>query len=236
MPEKSTFVLVPGAWHGGWAWHPVARRLQTAGHRVVALTPPGLAVGDDARGVTLDDAVAQVVEAVERRDLTSVTLVAHSWGGYPVTGAALRIPQRVAKVVYVSAVVPQAGVSMTDELPGPGADFTRATIDASSDGAVTLPFDVFSQSLMQGEAEALQRLVFDLLTPQPARYLLDSLAAADLAALDIPTSYVLAEDDQALGRPGAEFADRLGVKPVLVPGTHEALLTHPDDVAWVLLA
>jgi len=47
------FVLVHGAWHGGWAWQPVASRLRAAGHRVWAPTCPGLGIDDDPRGVTL---------------------------------------------------------------------------------------------------------------------------------------------------------------------------------------
>jgi hypothetical protein len=47
--------------------------------------------------------------------------------------------------------------------------------------------------------------------------------------------YFLGEDDHALPRPGAEFAARLGLEPVMVPGTHEGLLTHPDEVANAIL-
>jgi hypothetical protein len=45
MPE--TFVLIAGAWHGGWAWRPVAQRLRAHGHRVLTPTLPGLADGAD---------------------------------------------------------------------------------------------------------------------------------------------------------------------------------------------
>jgi len=51
--NAKTFVLVHGAWHGGWAWQPVASRLRAAGHRVWAPTCPGLGIDDDPRGVTL---------------------------------------------------------------------------------------------------------------------------------------------------------------------------------------
>ena len=40
-----TFVLVPGAWQGGWAWQPVARRLREAGYAAVTITLPGLEIG-----------------------------------------------------------------------------------------------------------------------------------------------------------------------------------------------
>lgn len=41
------FVFVPGAWHGGWAWRPVARRIRAAGHKAITLTLPGQGDGDD---------------------------------------------------------------------------------------------------------------------------------------------------------------------------------------------
>lgn len=68
-------------------------------------------------------------------------------------------------------------------------------------------------------------------------HMLDSPDAGGEAirALGIPVTYLLAEHDRALAAPGTELAARVGVTPAIVPGTHEALLTHPDDVAKALL-
>lgn len=94
-----------------------------------------------------------------------------------------------------------------------------------------MEFDSFSTRLMQEEPEELQRRVYDQLLPQPGGYMLDSPDADGEAvrALGIPVTYLLAEHDRALAAPGAELAARVGATPVIVPGTHEALLTHPDD-------
>ena len=83
-----TYVLVPGAWQGGWAWQPVARRLREVDCAAVTVTLPGLADGDDRAGLRLSDAIDHVVAEVERRDLAEVVLVGQSWGGYVITGAA----------------------------------------------------------------------------------------------------------------------------------------------------
>jgi len=112
------FVLVPGAWHGGWAWQPVARRLREVGCAAVTITLPGLADGDERGGLRLSAAVDHVVAEAGRRDLSEVVLVGHSWGGYVITGAAHRIAGRLAKVVYYNAVVPARGTAMVDENPG----------------------------------------------------------------------------------------------------------------------
>src|ERR1700712_1752202 len=130
---KLTFVLVPGAWMGAWSWHPVARVLRESGHDVVALTMPGLSYGSSAKGLRLADAVDFVVREVEARDLRDVVLVSHSWGGYPATGAAHRLAGRIRKVIYYNAVVPLAGVSMSDENAVYGKAI-RDSIAATADG------------------------------------------------------------------------------------------------------
>ncbi|MDR7274292.1 alpha/beta fold hydrolase [Catenuloplanes atrovinosus] len=228
MTQKN-YVLIPGAWHGAWVWQPVARRLREAGHRALALTMPGVD-GDDPSGVTLADAVDYVVDTITRYDLRDVVLAAHSWGGYPATGAALRVPDRIAEVAFVSAVVPEPGVSQADELPAQLGAFVRATIAAS--GTVPIDLDSVRTVMLPDEPEPVRRMVYELLVPHPGRYFLDAL---DATALGVPARYVLARDDRALAKPGAVFAARLGVAPVLVPGGHETLLTHPDEVAKALL-
>ncbi|WP_432842943.1 alpha/beta fold hydrolase [Dactylosporangium sp. CA-092794] len=228
------YVFVPGAWHGGWSWHPVARRVAGAGHRAVALTMPGLSAGDDPRGLRLADAVAHLVGEVERRDLSDVVLVGHSWGGIPIAGAARRLAPRLRAIAFVSAFVPRAGESMAEAMGPEVGAYVRAAIEASPDHTIAVDFAAFRESLMPDEPEPLQRLVHDLLVPQPGGYMLDALDVVDLDGPGVPIAYLLAERDRALAAPGAELAARVGVEPVLVPGSHEAILTHPDDVAKAL--
>ncbi|MFE5113926.1 alpha/beta fold hydrolase [Streptomyces sp. NPDC056663] len=232
----STYVLIPGAWHGGWAWRPVAERLRAAGHQAVCLTLPGLRDGDDPAGHDLQDAVDHVVSEVERQELTNVTFVGHSWGGYPMSGAVHRLSGKVAEVIYYSAHVPVRGRPMIDDIPAEAAAWMRDLIDASPTRAI-LPTPQFVQamSFMQGVEESTQRLVADLLTPQPGNYFLDALDTPSVSELGIPARYILGEYDQALPRSGAEFAARLGLEPIMVPGTHEGMLSHPDELAEAIL-
>lgn len=230
---SSTFVLVPGAWQGGWSWQPVARRLRAAGHDAVTLTLPGLADGDIRAGLHLSDAVDHVADEIERRDLVNVVLVGQSWGGYPITGAAQRVARRLAKVIYYNAVVPARGVPLVDE----NEDYSRmlhAAIEASPDGSVSVVWEQVPV-LMPAEPEPVRRLFFDLLVPQPGGYFLDALDVPDVTTLGIPVAYVLSENDLALARPGTEFAARIGLTPLMVPGGHESMLTHPDEVTEALL-
>ena len=232
-PTSPVFVLVPGAWHGGWAWQPVARRLREAGYTAVTITLPGLADGDERAGLRLSDAIDHVVAEVSRRDLSEVVLVGHSWGGYVITGAAHRLADRLAKVIYYNAVVPARGTAMVDE-NAEYAALTRAAIEASPDGTISVIREQVPMLVPDAEEQA-QDLLFELLVPQPGGYFLDPIDVGDVTSLGIPAGYILSEDDRALARPGTEFAARIGLTPVMVPGGHESMLTRPDEVTKALL-
>jgi len=230
MSKLETFVLVPGAWMGGWSWYPVARLLRERGYAVVTLTLPGLSYGSSPVGLRMADAIEFIVKEVEGRDLRDVVLVSHSWGGYPATGAAHRLVNRISKVIYYNAVVPARGKSMSDENEQ-YAQITQELIAASPEGTVTLPLEAVRLGLMQNESPELQELVFHLAVPQPGGYMTDALDVPDVTKIGLPVAYVLGEDDISLARPGAEFAARIGVDPVLVPGSHMAMLSQPTSVA-----
>lgn len=104
------FVLVPGGWHGGWAFEAVGNALASEGHEVQALTLSGL--GDEpAKGANLERHVDEVVQALRGRD-TPAILVGHSYGGMVTTGAADKEPSRVRAIVYADAYVPENGASV----------------------------------------------------------------------------------------------------------------------------
>ena len=233
-----TYVLITGAWHGGWAWRPVAERLRAQGHRVLTPTLPGLADGDDPTAHQLPDVVDFVVDYVERRDLREVSLVGHSWGGYVITGAAPRLAARLSRLVYWSAFVPAADRALIDEVPPPYQELFRGLAEASGTNSVALPFEVFAGAFIQDAPEPVQRLAHGLLVPQPMQYFTTPVTPLDPGALGVPVSYLLSTDDIAL--PPGEFAwaprfpDRLGVTAVPTPGGHEALLTTPDTLATAL--
>ena len=104
------FILVPGGWHGGWAFETVGNALSSAGHEVQALTLSGL---DDrpANGTNLERHIDEVVQAIRARDAGAV-LVGHSYGGMVITGAADKDPSGVKALVYADAYVPDNGESV----------------------------------------------------------------------------------------------------------------------------
>ncbi len=89
---------------------------------------------------------------------------------------------------------------------------------------------------MQGEPPELQQLVFALAVPQPGGYMVDAVDVPPVTDIGFSAAYVLGVHDVALARPGAEFAARIGVEPIMVPGSHMGLLTRPQELADALLA
>jgi pimeloyl-ACP methyl ester carboxylesterase len=101
----ATFVLVPGFWLGAWAWQRVTRFLRAVGHDVYPMTLTGLADRVHLGGpdVGLDTHITDIVNRITFEDLREVVLVGHSGAGAPITGAADRIPERLARLVYVDS-------------------------------------------------------------------------------------------------------------------------------------
>lgn len=109
----ANIVLIHGAFHGGWCWRDVARRLGSQGHEVFTPTLTGLGERAHLIGpeIDLDTHIADIVNAIEAEELTDAVLVGHSYGGMPVTGAADRLADRLSALVFFDAVIPQDGQS-----------------------------------------------------------------------------------------------------------------------------
>jgi len=229
----TTFVLITGAWHGGWAWRPVAQELRAVGCRVLAPTLPGLHDGEDPAGRSLADVTGFVAGLVEREDLHDVTLVGHSWGGYVAAGAAPAVASRLRKVVFWSAFVPEAGRSLYDEVPPDYQELFTQLAQASGNNSVAMPYEIWRSAFITDAAEDVRRLTHSLLVPQPFQYFTETVPPLDP---QVPASYVLGSEDISLP-PGTwlRFAERLGVPPLMTPGSHEACFTRPADLAAAFL-
>lgn len=110
---KHNFVLVHGAWHGGWCWRRVAQALQLDHHKVFTPTLTGL--GERAHllspTINLDTHINDVINLIEAEELHEVTLAVHSYAGMIGTAVTDRMPDRIKHLVYVDAVVPKPGES-----------------------------------------------------------------------------------------------------------------------------
>lgn len=112
----TTFVLVHGAWHGGWCWVRVAEKLRAAGHTVFTPTLTGLADRSHLMSptISLTTHIKDVVGLLKWESLTDVVLVGHSYGGVVISGAADRAADRVKSLIFLDALVPGHGQSAMD--------------------------------------------------------------------------------------------------------------------------
>ncbi|NKC13918.1 MAG: alpha/beta fold hydrolase [Gammaproteobacteria bacterium] len=104
-----TFVLVHGAWYGGWCWAELQHELRGLGHESHAPTLTGLGERSHLLAPDIDTNlhVLDVVNTIRWRELDDIVLVGHSYGGMVVTGVAAQIPEKLRAVVYLDAFVPE---------------------------------------------------------------------------------------------------------------------------------
>ena len=106
-----TFLLVHGAWHGGWCWRRVADLLQKRGHKV--FTPTFTGVGERShlmsKDIVLDTHITDIVNVIKWEDLNNVCLVVHSYGGWPGSGAIEQVLDRISSIVWLDAFKPENG-------------------------------------------------------------------------------------------------------------------------------
>jgi len=141
----ATYVLVGGAWLGGWAWKEVAARLRARGHTAYPVTLTGLGERQHlaTADVDLDTYITDVTNLLHFEDLRGVVLVGHSYSGIVVEGAADRAADRVDTVVYVDTAPMGDGLAHLDFYPPPLRERTEATVE-SGDGW-RLPFPGLEQ-------------------------------------------------------------------------------------------
>lgn len=131
----ANFMLVHGAWHGAWCWRDVLPLLVRAGHRVHAVTLTGLGERSHlmSPAITLETFISDVAQALEAEEMHDVVLAVHSFAGMIGTAIADRMPDRVAHLVYVDAVVPEPGESWSSTHSAVTREARIAASEASRD-------------------------------------------------------------------------------------------------------
>ncbi|MFI7699536.1 alpha/beta fold hydrolase [Nonomuraea sp. NPDC049480] len=229
----STFVLVHGAWHGGWAWRRVIPSLREAGHEVHAPTLTG--VSDRAHlispSVGLSTHIQDVVALIEAHDLDDVVLVGHSYAGHVVTGVADRIPDRLARRVYLDAFVGGDGDAAIDLLPETVAGHYRESVAGPGFGWL---IPVRSLAVLGVTEQADLDWLSPRLTPHPWLAYTEPLRLEGDSG-KVPAAYVECVDWMRVFRPHAEKAAALGWPVHHLATGHEAMVTAPKELAELLL-
>jgi pimeloyl-ACP methyl ester carboxylesterase len=234
----ANFVLVHGAWHGGWCYRETAAALRAAGHTV--FTPTHTGVGErfhqSAENITLETHIRDVCGCIEWEELRDVILVGHSYGGMVITGVADRMSERIRSLVYLDAFIPGHGDSLIGLLskalvPEVAAQFIgafRGTALQDHSGLMQpIPAEMFN--IAQANRERVDRLC----RPQA------------LATFEVPLLltgggdkianrlYILADgwDPSPFRYFAANCEKAAGWRVVKLPCSHDVMVDMPKELA-----
>ncbi|WP_326639566.1 alpha/beta hydrolase [Streptosporangium sp. NBC_01755] len=244
----STYLLVPGFWLGAWAWEKVTRPLREAGHEVHPVTLTGL--GDRAHlagpGVDLETHIQDIVNTVVFADLNEVILVAHSGAGAPVTGAADRIPERVARIVYLDSGPLADGMTQLDTNEPEWRAFIEKRVAEQGDG-VGYPLPSWEEQEragagLEGLGETEREWFASRATPQPYGTMTQPLALKGgtdaLPKTLIACSFPLEQVHTMIAAGHPFFAALAGPEWSFasVPTGHWPMFSKPEETAAALAA
>jgi pimeloyl-ACP methyl ester carboxylesterase len=231
----ATFVLVHGAWSGGWCYFKVAERLRALGHRVFTPTLTGQGERSHLTGtaINLTMHILDVLNVFHYERLDDVVLAGHSYGGMVITGLGDRIPDRLRALVYLDAFLPQDGQSLFDiNVPAN----TQMFIDnAGKIGGLAVPPP--PAAFFNVNPDDAQR-VDELATPFPIGCFTEKIRLSGKGISIRKHVYV---HSTVLPResPFKPFYERVkndpGWSAHTLPCGHDAMLDMPDDVTRILL-
>lgn len=228
----SDYVLVAGAWRGGWIWRRVRNLLAAEGHQVFTPTLSGLAERSHllSRDIDLDTHVLDVINILHWEGLHDVVLVGHSYGGAVVRHVADKVPDRIRSLVYLDGFVPESGKSVIDYAPD-GGKRHRETAASHGDGwkVPPPPASLFGCNAADAEWVDRQSTMHPLSTiVAPARL---RGACDDLAKI----GYIAATGWKSHLRKFYDLAAERGWWREELPSGHDIMLDMPKELAILLL-
>lgn len=233
QPKGATFVLVHGAWHGGWCWKKLTPLLRAAGHEVLAPTLTGL--GERAHlinpQINLDTHIQDITTVLQYEDLQNVILVGHSYGGMVIAGVEAKAGKRLAQLVYLDAFLPEDGKALQDYAP-PLAELVQAQGAGwrLSSAWLGTPTEMFGVKDSADLAWVTPRL-----GDQPYATFTQPVQLAANPSKSLRRTYI----HLTKGPPFEEAAARAKKQGFgfheLFSGGHDAMVTQPAELAKLLL-
>ncbi|WP_448581443.1 alpha/beta fold hydrolase [Thermaurantiacus sp.] len=226
------FVLVHGAWHGGWVWRDVEPLLVAAGHRV--LTPTLTGMGDRLHLLSAATGVVQhtedILAHIAHMEAEDVVLVGHSYGARP-TALACASPA-VIRWVSLDGVAAIEGATLMDGAPAEVVAVTRAALVMAGLAVPPLPAEALGVPI----AHPSHAWVSRRLTPLPFRCVEEPMPPLPARFATLPRAYVEAKGNRLAGpKAGLAQAKAEGWPVVAIDSGHDLPVTAPAEVAEVLL-
>lgn len=231
----TAYVLIHGAFHGGWCWKRVARSIRAAGREVYTPTLTGL--GERAHLLTpeigLETHIQDILGMLEYEDLHEVVLVGHSYGGMVITGVAEKCPERLSQLVFLDAFIPKDGQALIELFPPEMAAKIREQTRSEGQGYRLPPSapEIFGVTTDEDLAWVKPRL-----SPQPIKTYLDPVHISNPFATQIPHVYIYCIHPHSLLEQfvTAIRSDKSWQYYEITAG-HDAMIVEPDKLSQVLL-
>ena len=228
-----TFVLVHGAWHGGWCWRRVADHLEGKGHKVFTPTLTGLGERSHllSKDVNLATHITDILNVMKWEGLKDIVLVGHSYGGLIVSGVADQAHDKIASIVFLDAFVPDNGDSLLEKASQAARDGMNDAIKKGEIAMKPIPAAVFRVN------EKDRAWVDAQCTPHPIATFTDKAVVTGGREKIAKRAYI-----RAKGYPSVPFDaahDKLkaagGWKTYEVPAGHDVMVDMPDRLTEILV-
>jgi len=232
--DSKTFVLVHGAWHGGWCYSRVRKILQQKGHSVFTPSLSGLAEHSHqySPAINASTHIQDIVNLIEFEQLNDVVLAGHSYGGQIITGVADRLSDRIRALVYIDAFVGQNGKSCFDmDIP----EFVANHVEQAQNhgGHTSIPFSAH----LFGVNEADRAWVDKMCTPHPFATLAERISLSGAHETIKNRTYIFAAGWHP--SPFKPIYEQIKMQPgwklhELECG-HDTMIDMPHETAQILL-
>jgi pimeloyl-ACP methyl ester carboxylesterase len=228
-----TFVLVHGAWHGGWCWRRVSDLLERRGHKVFTPTMTGL--GERSHlidpKINLATHITDIVNVIKLEGLAGIVLVGHSYGGAIISGVAEQMGDKIGSIVFLDAFVPENGDSLATKASQPVREAIAALVEKGETTMKPVSAAVFRVN------EKDRAFVDAMCTPHPLATFTDKIALTGARDRVAKKAYI-----RAKGYPSVPFdavQERLKADAAWrvyeVPCGHDAMVDMPDRLTEILI-
>lgn len=233
----AAYVLIHGAWHGGWCWKRVAGQLRSQGQDVHApsLTGSGERKHLLSPAIGMDTYVQDVVNLIEYRELEDVVLAGHSAAGALISKAAESVRERLRALVYVDAVILPSGKSMFDVFPPQMTEGMRTSAKDHGEGYYMPPEEEMLYSFFASDCtEEDKRWIVRMATPQVIKPYEDKVDLTRFDQLSIPKTYVRCLRSSAGTH--RKVADKYGMRYAEIDAGHDPMISRPEELVAILQA
>jgi len=222
---STTYLLIPGAWHGGWVWKQVAALFRQ--HRIAVTTPTLTGLGERSRdaqaSINLSTHIEDIAAHVFMEELSDIVLVGWSYGSFVAEGVAARVARQVRSIVYIDAIVPSSQRSVMDYASAE----SRATVERLAKQQALLPpmsFETFGVS-----DQAIIDHVAPRLTGHPPLTFLEPLPSLD-ETRHIPRGYIHCTRTRIEAVASSHVKDAQGKMDTITLDTgHHCMLSQPQQ-------